>query len=61
MEIGDKVSFSYNVQIPENIEGELETYETFAVCYKENSVSKIEEANKIGLVTEKIEQIKMKH
>ena len=50
---GEKVSFSYNVEIPENIGEEKETYETFAVCYKEDDTLKIEEANKIGLVTEK--------
>ena len=57
MENGKKVSFSYNVQIPENIGEELKTYETFAVCYKENNALKIEEANKIGLITDKKEEI----
>ena len=49
---GTRMSFTYNVQIPENIGEEKAAYGTFAVFYNNgNNVIKSEEAHSIGLVT----------
>ncbi len=65
--IGNKMSFEYDVQIPENIGGELGTYSTFAVYYEEvtdvamiatiSNNTKVSESGVVGLVTEKIAEI----
>ena len=62
---GDRMSFEYNVQIPENLEGDLGTYSTYAVYYNEiqkeaesdqvTNVKKEEQASTVGVKTEKVE------
>lgn len=74
---GDRISFEYGVQIPENLDEEIGTYSTFAVYYAEiekqeepqvmlmseettvepKLIEKTQEANSVGLVTDKIEDI----
>ncbi len=62
MPVGERVSFSYGIQIPEKIGGEKETHSTFAVYYNEveegengevteNNITKIEQSGDVVLET----------
>ena len=47
-----RASFTYNIEIPANLQNGQETYSTYAVYYQEGSTAKSEEAKKVGLVVD---------